>query len=273
MPTANANGIQLFYELGETDGPPLVLVHGSWESHADWDPVVPALSETYQVLTYDRRGHSQSERPPGGDSIHDDIADLAALIESLGLAPAWVVGNSFGASISLRLALDRPDLVRGLVVHEPPLLALLADDPEAAPMLEDVQSRVGSVLERIESGDHEGAARQFIETVAIGPGAWDEIPHENRQTLIENAPTFVDESRDPDQFTFDLQSAGAFSKPVLLTTGDKSPPMFSPVVSRVAKAFPNTETHRFPEAGHIPHVTHPDAFVGVVRDFVDRRSL
>lgn len=272
MPTAKANEVQLFYELGETDGPALVLVHGSWESHEDWEQVVPALSETFQVLTYDRRGHSQSERPSKPDSIHDDVADLAALIDSLGLAPAWVVGNSFGASISLRLALDRPDLLRGVVVHEPPLLSLLADDPAAAPMLKDVQARVDAVLKRIESGDHEGAARQFIETVAIGPGAWAEIPPENRRTLIENAPTFLDESKDPDQFTFDLQRAGGFSKPVLLTTGEQSPPMFPPVISRIAKALPNSETHRFPEAGHIPHVTHPDAFVGVVQDFIDRRS-
>jgi pimeloyl-ACP methyl ester carboxylesterase len=108
-------------------------------------------------------------RPPGGDSIHDDVADLAALIETLGLAPAWIVGNSFGASISLRLALDRSDLLRGLLVHEPPLLSLLADDPEAAPMLEDVKAQVDAVLERIATGDHEAAAQQFIETVAIEP--------------------------------------------------------------------------------------------------------
>lgn len=272
MPTANANGIQLFFELGETDGPPLVLVHGSWDSHADWDQVVPAFSETFQVLTYDRRGHSQSARLPGGDSVHDDVADLAALIDTLGVAPAWVVGNSFGATIALRLALDRPDLLRGLLVHEPPLLALLADDPEAAPILEDVQAMIDAVLDGIASGDHEGAARQFIETVAIGPGAWAEIPPENRRTLIENAPTFLDESRDPDQFAFDLQRAGAFSKPVLLTTGGQSPPVFPPVISRLANALPDTEVHRFPEAGHIPHVTHPDAFVGVVRDFIDTRS-
>ena len=272
MPTANLNGIQLFYELGETDGPPLVLVHGSWESHADWERVVPALSETFQVLTYDRRGHSQSERPSGGDSIHDDVADLAALMETLGLAPAWIVGNSFGASISLRLALDRSDLLRGLLVHEPPLLSLLADDPEAAPMLEDVKAQVDAVLERIATGDHEAAAQQFIETVAIGPGAWAEIPPENRRILIDNASTFLDESRDPDQFTFDLGRAGAISEPVLLTTGGQSPPMFPPVISRLAKTLPDAEVHRFPEAGHIPHVTHPDAFVGVVQDFIDRRS-
>ena len=100
---------------------PLVLVHGSWDSHHDWDLVVPRLADSFRVLTYDRRGHSESERPTGQESVREDVADLAALIEHLGLAPAWVVGNSFGASIILRLAGERPELFRGLIGHEPPL--------------------------------------------------------------------------------------------------------------------------------------------------------
>jgi pimeloyl-ACP methyl ester carboxylesterase len=63
--------------------------------------------------------------------VRDDVADLAALLEELPHAPAHVVGNSFGASIVLRLAAARPDLFRSLIVHEPPLLGLLKDETEA----------------------------------------------------------------------------------------------------------------------------------------------
>jgi pimeloyl-ACP methyl ester carboxylesterase len=115
MPTANVNGIQLFYEFSGTGEVPLVLVHGSWVSHHSWDLVVPRLAESFRVLAYDRRGHSESHRPAGPGSIREDVEDLAALIEHLGLAPAWVIGNSFGASITpplcaqkfVRLAQDR----------------------------------------------------------------------------------------------------------------------------------------------------------------------
>lgn len=136
MATARVNGVRLFYELHGGGVVPLVLVHGSWDSHHDWDLVVPRLGKSFRVLTYDRRGHSQSERLSGQGSVREDVADLAALIEDLRLAPAWVAGNSFGASITLRLAGERPDLLRGLIAHEPPLLSLLADDPIVAPMLE-----------------------------------------------------------------------------------------------------------------------------------------
>src|SRR5262249_47737639 len=112
MPTARVNGVRLFYELNGTGKTPIVLVHGSWASHHDWDLVVPRLAESFRVIPYDRRGHSQSERPSAQGSIREDVADLAALIEHLGLGPARVAGNSFGASITLRLAGERPDLLR-----------------------------------------------------------------------------------------------------------------------------------------------------------------
>ncbi|MGH7845828.1 MAG: alpha/beta fold hydrolase [Candidatus Binatia bacterium] len=257
MATAKVNGIRLFYELNGNGEIPLVLVHGSWDSHDDWDLVVPRLADSFRVLTYDRRGHSKSERPTGRGSVREDVADLAALIEHLGLVPAWVVGNSFGASITLRLAGERPELLRGLIGHEPPLFALLGDDPALTPMLEEVDQRIGAVVERIASGDYAGTAEQFVETLALGPGTWSQVPCELQQTLIENAPTFLDEASDPEQLGFNLDWIKEFSQPTLLTLGDQSPPIFAPVVAKLAEALPHVEVLTFAGAGHIPHVTHP----------------
>jgi pimeloyl-ACP methyl ester carboxylesterase len=253
MATAKVNGVQLFYELYGTGVVPLVLVHGSWDSHHDWDLVVPRLADAFRVLTYDRRGHSQSERPTGQGSVREDVADLAALIEYLGLVPAWVVGNSFGASITLRLAGERPDLFRGLIAHEP--------------LLAEVHQGIGSVVERIASGDHAGAAEQFVETVALGPGMWAQVPPEVRQTFIENAPTFLDEASDAEQLAFDLDWLREFSPPALLTRDDQSPPTFAPVVAKLAEALPRVEVVTFPGAGHIPHATHPEAYVEAISAF------
>src|SRR5262245_34324012 len=227
MAKAMVNGVQLFYELNGAGVVPLVLVHGSWDSHHDWDLVVPRLTDAFRVLTYDRRGHSQSERPTGQGSVREDVADLAALIKHLDLVPAWVVGNSFGASIALRLASEHPDLFRGLIAHEPPLFALLGADPSLSPLLVDVQRKLSAVVERIASGDHAGATEQFVETVALGPGTWATMPSDVQQLMIENAPTFLDEANDPDQIAFELDWLSGFSKPVLLTRGDQSPPPFS----------------------------------------------
>jgi pimeloyl-ACP methyl ester carboxylesterase len=186
--------------------------------------------------------------------------------------PAWVVGNSFGASIALRLASEHPDLFRGLIAHEPPLFSLLADDPSLSPMLVDVQRKIRSVVEQIASGDHAGAAEQFVETVALGPGTWATVPPDIQQVNIENAPTFLDEVNDPDQLAFELDWISGFSKPVLLTLGDQSPPTFAPVVTRLSGALPHAEVVTLPGAGHVPHATHPDAYVEVVIEFTRRHA-
>lgn len=271
MATATVNGVRIFYELNGT-GDALVLVHGSWTSHHGWDPVVPRLSESFRVLTYDRRGHSNSERPAGQGSIHEDVADLAALIEHLRLGPAWVTGNSFGASITLRLASERPDLFRGLLCHEPPLFSLLARDPSVNQLLAEVGQRIAGVVGRIAAGDHAGAAEQFVETVALGPGTWAHLPAPFKQTFIENAPTFLDEANDPEQLAFDLDWLRGFSQPALLTLGDQSPPIFAPVVTKLVEALPRVEVGTFPGAGHIPHATHPDAYVEAILAFTRKHA-
>jgi pimeloyl-ACP methyl ester carboxylesterase len=269
MPTTTANGVRLSYSLTGDAGPPLVLVHGSWADHHDWDLVVPALAERFRVLTYDRRGHSESERPPGQGSVDEDAADLAALIELLGLAPAHIVGLSFGGAIVLRLAARRPDLFRSVSVQEPPLPDLLADDPEHGPAMREVFARIEPVAARLAAGDAEGGARQFMETVAFGPGAWDAFSPEVRQLVVANAPTFVDETREPGAYTVDLAALAAFPHPALLTRGDQSPAWFAPIVAKLATVLPRTETRIFAGAGHLPMVTHPAQYAAVIATFAD----
>ncbi|WP_447983917.1 alpha/beta fold hydrolase [Nitrospira sp. Nam74] len=272
MATADLNGVQLSYEISGNGKVPLILVHGSWVSRRSWDSVVPGLTQSLRILSYDRRGHSESERPMRQGSVHEDFADLAALIEHAGLAPAWVAGSSFGASIALRLAGDHPALLKGVIGHEPPLFSLLANDPAAVPILAEVRKRIGTVLDRIASGDHAGAAEQFVETVALGPGAWSRLPLKLRQTCIENAPTFFDEANDPEQLFFDLEWIKTFPRPVLLTTGDQSPPAYGAVITKLADALPSAEVVTFPGAGHIPHATQPGAYVKTIIGFIRKHT-
>jgi pimeloyl-ACP methyl ester carboxylesterase len=267
MAMVGVNGVRLAYEISGTGEIPLVLVHGSWLSRRTWDPIVPALAKSFRVVTYDRRGHSESEAPSGQGSVREDVADVAALIEHLGLAPAWVAGQSFGGSITLRLAGERPDLVRGVTAHEPPLFSLLAGDPALAPMLEGFGQLIAAVGERIASGDHGGAAEQFVEE-GLGQGMWAQFPPEDRQAIIDNAPTYLDEANDPDQVAFDLEWITGFPHPVLLTQGDQSPPLFPPVTTTLAQAMPSAEVRTLTGAGHVPHMENPEAYVETVSDFL-----
>lgn len=269
MAFESVNGVRLRYELTATGGHPIVLVHGSWGSHQQWSSVVPGLAESCRVLSYDRRGHSESERerPGGQGSVLEDVADLGALIESLGLAPAYVAGNSFGSAIALRLAVERPELVRGILLHEPPLFSLLAGDPEAAPVLAEVGRAMRVVIEKLASGEVSAAVEEFMQ-MALAPGEWARLPEELHRIVIENAPTFLDETRDPEALRFDLEWARGFASPTLLTVGEQSPSHYGLVLAKLAEALPHAERLTFPAAGHLPHVTHPAAYVEATTAFM-----
>ena len=188
------------------------------------------LSESFKVVVYDRRGHSRSERPAGPGSVYDDADDLAALIEALELGPAHVVGNSFGSIVALNAAIRHPAVFATLVAHEPPLLGMLAET-RFEPVLEELNRRVGAVIELLAAGEDEAGAKLFVETVAWRPGAWEgELTAEMRTVFTGNAPTFLDEAHDPDWQQIDLDQLARFSRPALLTKGTTSPPFFVAIV-------------------------------------------
>jgi pimeloyl-ACP methyl ester carboxylesterase len=269
MPTTEVNGIQVYWEINGEAGDPIVLVHGSWGDHQNWASVVPALSRSFRVLTYDRRGHSRSARPAGQGSVREDVADLGALLEELRHSPAHVIGNSFGASIVLRLAAERADLFRSLIVHEPPLFGLLKGEPNAKDALVAVQERISAVVSLLTAGDWTAGARQFVETIAFGPGAWRDLPEEVKKTFVFNAPTWLDEVHDPEALEIDLSGLRAFAAPALLTIGDQSAPFFPTVMDRVAAAMPQAKMRTYAGAGHVPHLSHPEEYVQVVTEFIE----
>ncbi len=268
MPRIKINEVEIFYELKGEGDIPIVLVHGSWVSHQHWELIQASLGEKFKVLSYDRRGHSESERLQGQGSITEDVGDLAGLIERFKMNPALVIGHSFGAVISLRLAGVRPELIRGLILHEPPLFSLLADEPDFSPILEATQKKVKRVVELIKKGKNEDAAREFIEKIVSSPGAWTEIPGEMKKVLIYNAPTFLDEAQDPEKVVFKSDWVRSFSKPALLTYGEESPPHFVSVVRKLSKIIPGSEVQEITGAGHSPLRTHPEKYSEILKAFI-----
>jgi pimeloyl-ACP methyl ester carboxylesterase len=267
MATLKINGVNIYYEQTGQAGEPLVLVHGSWVDHRTWLRVVPGLARSFRVITYDRRGHSQSERPQAPGQVSEDVSDLAGLVEALQLGPAHIAGHSLGGVIALRLAAERPDLFRSLMVHEPPLFALLADEPDGPQLIASLQHSLLAAAERIEAGDSEGGVRYFVEEIVFGPGAWEHVPPEVKEIVIYNAPTFLDEVRDPQAFAVNLPGLAGFDRPALLTYGEASPPVFQRVIHKLAPHIPNGVVRSYPGAGHEPEHDQPENFIAQVKEF------
>ena len=268
MPRISANGVELNYDLAG-NGETLVLVHGGWSDRNNWQAVAAELARSFRVVAYDRRGHGESERGAHG-SRRDQEDDLAALIEGLDGEAAHVAGTSFGASIAIGLASRRPDLVRSVIAHEPPLPSIAADDPEVRSELQAVLTSVMEVVARVERGDALGAARQFVEEVALGRGAWELLSQPLRETMVDSAPAFVAEQRDPRWASVELDLLANIECPLLLTQGDESPAWFRSIVARLADAISVAQVHTYQGAGHAPHLSNPGDYLATVSGFLSR---
>jgi pimeloyl-ACP methyl ester carboxylesterase len=261
MPLIEINGNAINYEESG-EGPPLVLVHGSWDGGHCWDALRPELDSSHRVVSYDRRGHSGSERPAAAWTRRDNEDDLAALIEALGLGPAHLIGNSYGGLISLGLAARRPELVRGVTVHEPPAISLLDERSVAA-----VAGPLEAVLAEIEAGEAERATRRFMDDVALGPGSWAQMPREMRASLIANAPAFAVEMADPRSSELQLADLDRLDGPVQVTRGDASPPWLMHLAEQLAGEIRGADFATIAGPGHAPQETHPGDYADVIRAF------
>ncbi len=113
------NGIQLHYtRTGHGEKPALVLAHGFSDSGLCWLPLAQALEQDYDLVLPDARGHGLSARVQPGEEI-DTAADLAVLIQSLGLERPNLGGHSMGASVSARAVARYPGLARALILEDP----------------------------------------------------------------------------------------------------------------------------------------------------------
>ena len=133
MPEIEGAGVTLHYEeLG--DGAPLLVIHGMASDAQRWSAAVGELAAAgARAVAYDRRGYGASGAPEPyvATTVQEQSEDAAALVAALGLAPALLVGDGFGALVALELLVRRPGLARGAVLAEPPLYAYVPAATEA----------------------------------------------------------------------------------------------------------------------------------------------
>ncbi len=118
MQMADIGGnIRLHYQLSGPEGAPALVLSGALGCDLRmWDSLMPHLPEGLRVLRYDMRGHGLSTCPDGPYYMGDMVADIATLLERLGLSDVAFVGLSIGGMIAQGLAAERPDLLRALVL-------------------------------------------------------------------------------------------------------------------------------------------------------------
>jgi len=112
-------GCPLHYWVGGVEtGPLVVLTHGLCVDHRSWNPVLPALVGKYRVLTWDVRGHGQSQPVGQPFSVPLAVEDLLAILDQVGCQKAAFVGHSNGTYILQELAFRHPERIQALVIAD-----------------------------------------------------------------------------------------------------------------------------------------------------------
>src|SRR2546422_32430 len=170
-----------FVERGT--GIPVVFVHGSLGTLESWGPQIDAFATRFRVIAYSRRYHWPNAAQPDGQeyslSLHAD--DLIGLIEALGLERVHLVGSSYGAYVALLVTLRRPDLVRWVLLAEPPITPWLSRTPEGDAVRRAFEASVLEPARRaFERGDSLDALRRFVDGESGRAGRFDGLPEAER---------------------------------------------------------------------------------------------
>ena len=263
------NGYDMAYlELGE--GTPLFCVHGTLGDFRVWSPVLGPLSGNHRVVALSLR-HFFPEHWDGVGSdytIAQHVADVIGFIEAMGGGPVDLMGHSRGGHIAFRVAQQRPDLLRRLVLAEPGGdvdATLSADDAAAAPA--SFGTRYTAAAERIAAGDIDGALIVFSEIVG-GPGAWPSVPAAVRQTWRDNARTLSGQVNEQRR-SFTRADARSIRVPTLFVGGTDTVGPLPGVLRALAAQVPAARVALIAGARHFMFEDDPVQFCAAVTEFLE----
>lgn len=255
-------------------GDPIVFVHGELQDYRAWNKHVEFFERDYRAIAYSRRNHFPNVAAiegvgDGAADAHGD--DLAAFIKSLGLQRAHVVAHSSGAHAALFFASRNPDMVRTLVLHEPPAIGMLKDSPVGIAMYQSLDAKLAPARDAFRGGQALAGVRLFNDTV-IRPGSYEDLSEELQKAMLDNAAAQTADAlakNPPALFSCDM--AARITAPTLITTGTRSLPLFQRIVDKLKECLPNDE-HVAIAAAHDLPTDDPRAFNKAVRTFLKERG-
>jgi pimeloyl-ACP methyl ester carboxylesterase len=267
MQTLHVNGTDMAYlELGH--GRPLICVHGSLCDFRIWSAVLGPLTEHRRVIAVSLR-HFFPERWDGVSdtySIAQHVADMIAFIERLDTGPVDLMGHSRGGHISFRVAQQRPDLLRRLILAEPGGELDASLDPAVKPGPSPLATRIATSAEKIAAGDVEGGLTFFFDAIE-GAGAGARVPAASKQQLRDNAFTLIGQARDR-RPPFSKADAESIKNPTLFIGGANTKGTLPQVLRALAANVPNSKTVMIPNTTHPMFEQAPQKFCEIVLEFL-----
>lgn len=233
----------------------LLAVHCSLAHSGTWRGLEAALEGDVTLTAFDMLTHGRSPDWDGqGDFQDRNVQAGLTLLEK----PVDLIGHSFGATVALRMAVQRPNLVRSLTLIEPVFFAAaMAEDPNA---LQDLEVENRPFLDALEAGDAALAARLFNRMWSSGAPRWPDLPEPTRAAMtraIQIVPA-CDQAILTDLFGL-LAPGGlkGLTMPALLLRGSETKQIITSVNKSLCKRLPNAMSSVIEGAGHMVPISHP----------------
>ncbi len=253
-------GVTLQYvEQGDPEGVPVVLLHGTSDSWRSYERVLPHLPGGIRAIAVTQRGHGDASRPTAGYRSQDFAADIAALLDALGIRQAVIVGHSMGGSIAQRFAIDYPERTRGLVLVG--ARATWHDHPEVLAL--------GEFVAGLEDPVDPAFVRDFqLSTLAqpVPPPYLEAVIAESLKLPARVWRSLFDECLFHADQAAELGRIGA---PALVLCGGRDSFAFDQQSGLVA-ALPSVSSQTYPDAGHALHWEEPERFAADLTAWIDR---
>jgi pimeloyl-ACP methyl ester carboxylesterase len=250
----------------EGSGPPILLLHSSGASRRQWARLREPWRARYRALGLDLWGYGETPMPArsAGFRLGREVELARALLGRID-EPFHVVGHSYGGAVGLRLALDFPDQVLSVSVHEPVLFHLLREANCAGEWAE-ISGISDEVLRLIGQQDLAGGARAFVD-YWNGEGAWRGLTPEQqgrmaagaRKAPLDFAALFAES--DP------LTRYGSLAGKVLVTVGERTRAPAATVAALLGSVLGSNSLQILPGCGHMAPITAPER----LRPLIERR--
>jgi pimeloyl-ACP methyl ester carboxylesterase len=249
------------------DGPGLVLVHGFGGAKEDFADHVDALAHDHTVVTFDHRGHGESDKPAAlaAYSFARLEHDILAVAAAVGLDRFRLVGHSMGGMVSRGVALRHPERVEALVMMDTspgPIPGFDAELVEIAAniALEQGKDSLKSVLDMAKTLETPAYHRLLAER----PGyqefvdrKWEALSEIMWAALVREIAHQAD----------DLDAMRSLACPVLVVVGEQDGPLVGPS-RRMADAIPGAALAVIADAGHSPQFENPQEWRRVLVEFL-----
>ena len=273
-------GRQLHYvDQGEEgQSPVIIFIHGGLDDYRCWQFQIDSFSKKYRAISYSRRFAYPNKwigNVAQDNTIEDNARDLAELIRKLDLAPAHLVGASYGAFTALYCVSKNPELAKTMILNEPPIMQFLAgshqkDDVE---LLQGFKTHVLSPTQNASRArDFRKAAQVAIDGIMEIENYFGQLPEKGKQYLVDNAKSLGSELESTISTSYTIEDVKQVTTiPTLLVKGELSPKWLLRISDILSDNMPNSEQIV------IPNVSHDDFksgtfFTSKVMDFFARHN-